>query len=161
MFRFSLQPVLEHRKAIEEKRQGELSQVVQIIRRREDEIATLVAKRKIECESALREPSGPIGSAYRSLLGDWIEWANEDIDRIEKEITVLNFEADRRRTLLAEAAKASMTLEKLQEKEEAEYREEEKKEEQKLFDELALREFAINRQAAKVSGRRKGMHDEG
>lgn len=140
---------------MEEKRQRELSEIVGIVQRLEEEKATLRMKQSRERETAVKGASGVDATAYRRLVGEWIEWANEDIERIERETVLLNFEAERRRAALAEAAKATLTLEKLKENEEADYYEREKKEEQKLFDELALRGFSLARRAAKDSGRRE------
>ena len=108
---------------IEEKKQGELNEIHRLLLGRRDEIETLRSKQTSECETAAEGTSTVDAMAYRQLVGEWIEWANEDIERIEREIVLLNFEAERRREALAEAAKATMTLEKLKEKEETEYRE--------------------------------------
>lgn len=140
---------------MEQKRQRELNEIVQVVQRFEREKETLRMKQSREREKAVKGTGSVNANAYRRLVGEWIEWADEDIERIERETVLLNFEADRRRVVLAEAARATLTLEKLKEKEEADYREREKKEEQKLFDELALRGFSLGRRAAKDSGRQE------
>lgn len=156
-FQFSLEPVLEYRKVIEEKRQRELSQALDALSKLETEKQSLMGgldKNRDELRRALRE-----GQSYanRLLFENWLNWADARLSRLEGELRTRRAEAEKRRRALAEAAKQTMIMDKLKEHERTEWQRSADRAEQRMFDEVALREFAAARreQEEKVAERQE------
>lgn len=145
MFRFSLAPVLDYREALEQKRQREYAHamdMVQIIEDEKRQTLLKISESRGKAGDAIRE-GRPEGEA--SLHQRWIEWAESDLPRIDREIAGRRSEAEARRLRLIESVRERQVIEKLREIENREYIKQADRAEQQMFDEIALREFYTQR----------------
>ena len=141
MFKFSLEPVLEHRKAIEEKRSREHGEVLSRINRFKGDVHEY-EEQVLRSHKAISEGiQRGVNPAYGALFGECIVGARAEMERIEAEIKQLEAEAEKRRLALAESAKARMIIEELRDEEQKKFRAEQARAEQRMFDEVAIREF--------------------
>lgn len=148
MFRFSLAPVLDYREALEQKRQREYAHAMDMLQVIEDEKRQTLVK--------IDESHTKAGDAIREGRTDgeaalhqrWIQWAESDLPRVDREIAGRRAEVEARRQRLIETVRERQVIEKLREIENREYVKQADRAEQQMFDEIALREF--------YSQRRKG-----
>lgn len=155
MFKFSLQPVLEHRNAIEGLRQREYHEVVGQIADLEAQKERFLEQQGEGLRTAAAGAMGPRDMAFRRFFGDWVGWVGAEIDEISHNVLLLSEEAETRRLALAEAAKQKKIMEKLRDKEEEDWKLDEARAEQKLFDEIAIRGFQTKAREEKLTSRQE------
>lgn len=141
MFRFSLQPVLEHRTTIEEQRQREFAEALtrlEAARERRRQIDGEI----LRCHARVREGQrSGLDFALRELFERWIGAQQQLTVEADASIRKLDDEAQRRRARLIEAVKARKVIERLRERELKDWKREEDRAELKVFDEIAVRDF--------------------
>lgn len=145
MFKFKLQPVLEHRRMGEDdaKRRFEAAQRELNEARRELGVVELGILR--ESERIRRAQKGGMDFMLRSLHENWIagqrilaaHWKKTEAERVKV--------VEQRRLELIEATRCVKIMEKLYERQERAWRREEDRREQTVFDEIAVREFNQSR----------------
>lgn len=144
-FRFSLERVLDHRNAQEERAQrafGEAMQALEVLRAEKRAIEEEVADRVAEVRA--RQQAGLV-FALRRIYEDWIAAQREKLPDYDRRIAEAAAETERRRLELVAAVQARMVMEELRERELEAYRVQEAREETKQFDEIAARKV-IERQ---------------
>jgi flagellar export protein FliJ len=143
MFRFSLQPVLEHRQAIEQRRQRELAEALgrlEAARARRRQVEEETHRRLLQVREGQRKG---IGFAQRELIEQWIVALRMDAVKIDASIHALEQEERKRRAALVEALKAQTILDRLREQEWRDWRLQETRAELKAFDAIAVRNYAV------------------
>lgn len=143
-FQFRLETLLKFRRLQEEQAQLRLAEATAVLvaeqerlARREDELADHVADYR-------RRLSEPVTVATLKMLRDYYDKLKGAIAQQQERVDAAD---GRRRECLAaleEAAKARKLVEKLKEKQFAQYQAEALLEEQKLLDELGLQAFSRN-----------------
>jgi flagellar protein FliJ len=149
MFRFSLQPVIEHRMAIEQRRQRELAEAtakLETARSRRALIDEDLGRRFFQIREGQLKG---LSFARRQLIEQWIVALREDATKLEAMIRALEEDERKRRLALIEAVKGRMILDRLREKERGEWMLQERRAELKAFDEIAVRNYAVGHGAEK------------
>jgi flagellar FliJ protein len=154
-FRFSLQPVLEHRKRIEESRQRECGEALSRLELARSEMKRLkeeIRRRHDQIRSDQRTPqSGAAAFARRALIENWICVQRGEIGATEAIIVHREQEWRQSRDRLIGALKDRKVIEKLRDRESRDYRRNEARSEMKTFDEIAVRDFANERRREKAA----------
>lgn len=151
-FRFSLQPVLEQRQRIEDERQRELGDIqrrLESSRRRVQEIEEDIRRRH---ESVRENQRKGVRFALRELEERWIQAQRQAALEEQQVIRGLEEQEVQARARLVEAAKGRMVIEKLRERELAQWKLDEARRELKLFDEIAVRDYVNDRRREKNAG---------
>ena len=151
MFKFSLRDVLDYREAIEKTRQRAYMESMKGVNQMENEKNELHARIERSRRTLHEGIQRGMSHAYRRLYNQCAVWAETGVKQVEARIARAMVEVEKRRQALAEASKARMILEKLSEKEKADYRKAEDRAEQRMFDELAIREFNISKREEKFA----------
>lgn len=150
-FKFSLQPVLEQRLAIEDKRQreyGEAQAKVEAARARQRQ-----AQAEIErWIGEVRRQLGVMPFAQREMIERWIADQHDRLELLGEEIKMLGQQAEQCRLKLVKAAQDRTVMEKLRESEIKAWRQEEDRAERRFFDELAVRDFIDQKNREKDAG---------
>jgi flagellar FliJ protein len=142
---FSLQAVMDHRRNLEETAERELGNIQSFIRLVEGnihQVAADISNRYAQVNEAMLLGKS---TEQRQLTETWILRQKNhlhDLDGIRRQ---KQEELEEKRRALIEAMKQRTIIEKLQEKELEDYRRQESRDEQKMFDEIALREFELER----------------
>lgn len=138
MFRFEFQSILDQRQAIEEKRQTELAEAMNILKGEKEKLARLQKER----EEMMAEYYGFTGKAVPgivpALIGEAIRLKTEEERKQETVCRRWEKEVEARREALIEASRQKKVMEKLKEKKLAEYLEAMKLREIKELDEAAI-----------------------
>lgn len=146
-FRFSLQPVLEQRMTVEELRQRLFAQAqaaVEEVRREMRAIDQDILARKDQVQQG---QLGGMHFAMRRMIEDWIDAQTARRGTLTVKVHELEAKAEQERQQLVKAAQARIALEKLREQELKAWRLEEARAEMKQFDEIAVRNAAMERRA--------------
>lgn len=140
MFRFKLEPVLGHRRLLEDdaKRDFQVAMAALNEARERREAAVRLIDEQSE---RIRSQQGAIDWRMRELHENFIRGQELVIDDLDRVIEKRSEVVEERRAVLIEASKRVKILEKLREKELKEYEKEELRQERILFDEIAVREF--------------------
>jgi flagellar export protein FliJ len=145
MFRFSLQTVLEHREALEEKCQREHGQQLARLRTIQEKGERIVAEIE-SCGQRVRQGQlGGMSFAQRDILENWIGRQQGEVGRLNQAASEQAERVERDRLKLVESAKARTIMEKLRQNEEKDWHREVSRAEQRRFDEIGLRKY-IDRQ---------------
>lgn len=150
-FRFSLQPVLNHRKLLEERAQRDFSlarQRVEELRNMKQGLEEDVANRGAQIRRAML---AGIGFAERSLWENWIRAQRAEALRLAREIDEAQRLADEKRARLVHAMQQRTVLDRLRERELADWRREQDRAERRDFDEIAVRDYAEQMRQAKAA----------
>lgn len=141
MYRFNLEPVLNHKSFIEEQLQKELALFKAIVEDEKNHLINL-KKTKKKLSGELQEKQKHGTSISETIL--YIKFIEQLLNAMEKQQIKL-FEAEKRlekkRDELIEAMKNRKILEKLKEKKENEYWEEVSKDDQDFMNEVAINGF--------------------
>lgn len=141
VFAFSLQPVLDHRQAKEEKAQREYGDALgrlEGIRRRRREVENDIETRG---EQVRRKQRTGLSFAEREIIERWIQTLQEQLKRLDQEERQLAEQAEQCRLRLLKAVQDLKVMEKLREKEWADYRLDEARADLRRFDEIAVRDY--------------------
>lgn len=141
MFKFKLQSILEYRLNVEEKIQGEFSNVKRYLEEQKDVLNALISEREELMDELRTMQRGTMRSDDIATLVAYVEAVREkekvQMDVIEK--AAENMEA--KRMELVEAVKNRKVMENLKEKHAEEYRKNINETEQKNSDEMAVLKF--------------------
>lgn len=140
-FSFTLRPVLEHRKRIEEEKQLVVAERQRDLSAAQNELARLNGRFK---EYAERLRSGHMALSTEELRAHYahLEFLDRAMTMQHAVISQCRFALDRAREELLEAAKDRKIIEKLKERRLGEYRALEQAEEQKALDDSNNRRYA-------------------
>jgi flagellar FliJ protein len=144
-FTFSLEPVLEHRRRLEQNCQrqcGDAMARVEAVRERQQRLQNEIERQHEEIRAGQRSRhTGGSAFALRQMAERWIVAQRGQVDQLQGAIDRLNEELRVARERLIEAVKDRMVIEKLREKELDAHRRREARAEMKTFDEIAVREY--------------------
>ncbi len=140
-FRFSLQPLLEHKERLEELARKDYLEITDRLRKEEERLRVYVDiyKRLSENLDTMKKEGREVSELrfqYRYLNN-----IKEFIETQRKTIVELKRAVEERKTELTNAAIDRKVVEKTKEKKREEYESELKREEQKLIDEVAANGF--------------------
>lgn len=141
-FVFTLTPVLEARKAAEEKAQREYGvalEEVEARRREQREYLEEAERRRAEVRAAQMQGQPVL---MRELYESWIAQRRESAERLTPTIHKLHAKAEQFRLALVKVMQARLVLEKLREREYREWLNAEERSERRRFDEIAIRNYA-------------------
>lgn len=150
-FKFTLQPVLQQRVATEEKRQreyGDAQAKVESARERRRCVVEDISR----WGDVVRRTQGAMDYARRELIERWITAQEERIELLDAEIEMLAAQAEQCRLRLVKAVQDRTMMEKLREREHADWRIEEDRAERRFFDEIAVRDFIDQKNQEKDAG---------
>lgn len=146
MYHFNLEPLLQHRKFIEEAKQKDLALIQRELDYESGILAKLGEKQiQLSQEIKFRQTSGmrpceySMYRTYASRLAKEIENQQKTVDRIEEKVNLARNE-------LLVAVKDRKTIEKLKEKKKQEFIQTKSKKEQNLINEAAVIRFNRNGQ---------------
>ncbi len=141
MFRFNLEPVLKHRKIVEEELQKEMSALK---RRHISEQTKLLAleKSRSQCLRELQEKQARgIRARKISLYSDFIGRVTLQIEEQKKKVVSLEKIVTKKREKLIKAMKDRKMVDQLKKNRLALFEKNERRKEQKLMDEVAVMGF--------------------
>lgn len=142
-FKFSLQPVLQHRQALEEKAQqafGEAKHRLDEAQRHRDSIREGIRERGEQVRHAQR---AGLSFAHRELFENWIERQRQEVLRLEQVIQDHLRQVEQRRAEMIESMRARKVMDQLREQERRQWLQEQAKNEMKFFDDVANRNFMV------------------
>jgi flagellar export protein FliJ len=157
-FRFSLQPVLDQRLAQEEQAQRQYARALawlEGLRRRRQEIENEI--KSCRQQISLGQRRG-MDLARRDLYERWIEHQHDQIRILEKRIEAAAQAAEQERRLLVQATQKRTIMEKLYEREQADWRRDQQRSEIKTFNEFAVRDWAAQKRRRKDRTGEKATH---
>ena len=141
MYKFPLEPVLNHRKFIEENHQKELALSERLL---SDEKARLFAiknaRKKLLGELQQKQEKGITVSEALLYFG-FIDHLSKDLENQEKRTSEVKTKCDQKRADLIDAMKKLKALKKLKDKRSKTYRQELMKIEQDFTNEVAIDKF--------------------
>ena len=140
-FHFSLQPLLNWKKSLEEQSQMRLAGIMTRLKAQEEEIEKLTLKR-LACELKLKEKSEQgIPAGEYLLFKQFGEESRKELISKEDEKRRILREIDQEREELLALTKEKKTLERLKEKQLKEFRSRLEKAEQKRADEITTLKY--------------------
>ena len=141
MYNFNLEPVLKHRKLVEENLQKELAVLkLSLVNEREKLQTYKESRSKFLVELHRKQEEGTTISDVFLYL-PFIEQLSKDIEKQKKNVLELENDVEQKRQDLVEATKKKKTLEKLKDKGLKAYKQEMIKNEQKFLNEVAVNQF--------------------
>jgi len=141
MYKFSLQPLLNHRKHIEENLDKELGRIKRAVNNEKRKLENIV-KEKIKYREELHEKQGDCKRVNVIILCfNYIDKLSKDIDEQKRCIKDVEKKYNIKRSELIEAMKKRKTLDRLKEKEMKEFNYSEMKVEQDIMNEVASNRF--------------------
>lgn len=155
MFKFSLQPVLDHRQAIEERCQREYSLQLTKWQSLEEQREQLVEELDSHAERIRQGQREGMSYARRQLFESWMTKRRVTLAELEETLEQQAQRVERARHYLIDAARQCKIMDKLREREHGEYRLEEARSEGRAFDEIAVRGFNTRRRREKDAQRRE------
>jgi flagellar FliJ protein len=141
MYKSTLEPVLRHRKMVEENLQRELAVLKKSLTAERLKLR-MDRNRKNECIAELRQREKEGTSVSDILLYmPFIKQMSKNIERQEERVTTAEKLVQQKREDLVQAAKKKKTLEKVKEKDLRAYREAMARKEQHFLDEMGISGF--------------------
>jgi flagellar protein FliJ len=141
MYKFNLQPLLNHRKHIEENLDKELGQVKRAVNNEKRRLENIV-KEKIKYREELHKKQGDGKKVNEIILCfNYLDKLSKDIDEQKRCLKDVEKKYNIIRSELIEAMKKRKTLEKLKEKEMKAFNYSEMKVEQDIMNEVAANRF--------------------
>lgn len=141
MYHFTLEPVLRHRKLIEEELQKEMATAKRLLHSEEEKLLDL-EESKSRC---LRELQAKQAKGIRaldiSLYSDFIGQVTIQIEAQGKRVVGVERSLAKKRTTLVKAMKERKTVDQLKKNRLRAYERNERRKEQKWMDEIALAGF--------------------
>ncbi len=148
MYRFSLEPVLKHRKLIEEELQKEMAATKRRLLSVQKKLLEL-EKTKSRCLRELQEKQAQgIRALDISLYSDFIGQVTIQITAQRKKVTGIEENLKKKRKRLIQAMKERKTVDQLKKNRLKIYERNEQRKEQKWVDEIALAGFQKSQQPA-------------
>ena len=141
MYNFNLEPVLKHRKLVEENLQKELAVLKLLLVNEREKLQTYKESRsKFLVELQRKQEEGTTISDVFLYL-PFIEQLSKDIEKQNKTVSDLEKDVEQKRQDLVEATKKKKTLEKLKDKGLKAFKQEMIKKEQEFLNEVAVNRF--------------------
>ena len=141
MYTFRLEPVLRHRRLVEEELQRDLGLLKRELLLQEERLTGLEqARTRFSRELKKKEQTG-ITVADALVYNDFLSQVSTDIESQSKRVLEARKNLDRKRDELVKAMKNRKILEKLREKGHHAHLQEEAKKEQELINEAAINLF--------------------
>ena len=141
MYNFNLEPVLKHRKLVEENLQKELAVLKLLLVNERERLQTYKESRsKFLVELQRKQEQGTTISDVFLYL-PFIEQLSKDIEKQNMTVSDLEKDVEQKRQDLVEATKKKKTLEKLKDKGLKAYKQEMIKNEQEFLNEVAVNQF--------------------
>ena len=141
MYNFNLEPVLKHRKLVEENLQKELAVLKLLLVNEREKLQTYKESRsKFLVELQRKQEEGTTISDVFLYL-PFIEQLSKDIEKQNMTVSDLEKDVEQKRQDLVEATKKKKTLEKLKDKGLKAYKQEMIKNEQEFLNEVAVNQF--------------------
>lgn len=141
MFKSTLEPVLKHRKRIEETLQKELAVLEKSLAAEKQKLLGYRSSiRELSAELKQRQRKGSSISDISLYLG-FIEQLSRNITAQEKNVSEVETQVELKRQDLIEATKRKKTLEKLKEKQMRAHKEALQKKDQAFLDEMGIHQF--------------------
>lgn len=148
MYHFSLEPVLKHRKLIEEELQKEMAALKRRLLSEQEKLLGL-ERIKDRCLRELQEKQAKgIKAADISLYSNFIGLVTIQIETQQEEVLSVERNLSKKRTRLIRAVKERKTVDQLKKNRLMIFQRNERRKEQKLIDEMALAGFQKSRQSA-------------
>lgn len=141
MFKFKLQSVLEYRRNVEERVQGEFSEFKRYLEEQKAILSALVKERKAFMEDLRSMQRGSIRADDIAALVAYVEVIREKETAQMEVIRKAQDDLEKKRLELIDAVKNRKVMESLREKHEEEYRKHLRETEQKHSDEMAVLKF--------------------
>ena len=141
MYKFALEPVLNHRKSLEEVGQRELAAVERLAANENKKLKSCIRRKKALTKELCRKQEKKISVSEIMLYMGFIEKLSGQIDRQRDRVRAIEKEADLKREGLIEAVKKRKSLEKLDEKGWRAHRKSVLKDEQDFMNEVAVNRF--------------------
>ena len=138
MFKFHLQPVLNHRQFIEDTRQKEYVLLKTSLGQEQDQLARLAEKKRDLSEEMHKRQHQGTNSAVLLLYNNFLGQLNKDINQQEIKIAQIEEQTRLKRAELLDAMKDRKALEKFKEKKAAEHMDLLNKQEQAFLDEIGI-----------------------
>lgn len=151
MYKFALQPVLEHRRRIQETRLRAYDEIMGQVTALQGEKDRLVEKIGENIQALSDMLQQPTERARIQPIENWIAWANADEDRLKAEIEEKRGQVEQRRRELASAVRDKRVLEELRARDKKEYIKEMDRIEQRFFDDFAIRKYDARKREEKRS----------
>lgn len=146
MYHFNLEPLLQHRKFIEDAKQKDLALIQrelnyesEVLEKMKEKLIQLSHEIKIRQTSGMHPHEYCMYQTYTSRLAKEIDIQQKAVKKIEEKV-------DLARNELLVAVKDRKTIEKLKEKKKKEFMEEKSKKERNLLNEAAVIRFNRNSQ---------------
>jgi flagellar protein FliJ len=147
MYHFTLEPVLRHRKLIEEELQKEMATKKRLLLSEEEKLSGL-EKCKSGCLCELQEKQAKgIRALDISLYSDFIGQVTLQIEEQKKRVSVVEKSLSKKRKALVKAMKERKTVDQLKKNRLMAYERNERRKEQKWIDEIALAGFQKSQHA--------------
>ena len=150
-FQFSMEPVLEHRRALEDKAQREYGAAVarlEATRGRKRDIETELESRK---QQVRREQQQALPYIMRELIENWIVSLEQHLREVDLEAKRQAVQTEQMRLRLVKAMQNRTVMEKLRDKEMSDFKVTEERSERRRFDEIAIRNYAMERRQEKFA----------
>ena len=151
MYKFALQPVLEHRERIQEARLRAYDEILAQATALQDEKERLVEKIGENIQALSDMLRQPTERARIQPIENWIAWASAEEDRLKAEIEKKRGRVQQRRRELASAVRDKRVLEELRARDRKEYMREMDRDEQRFFDDFAVRQYDARKREEKRS----------
>jgi len=141
MFKFNLQPLLNHRRYLEEVMQKELAQSRKRLTAEQNKLRSLKEKKR-EYSQRLQQRQKVNGTVSELILYlRYIDRLSTEVERQHRQVIVAEKDFKTKRKDLIEIMKKRKVLEKLKENRLKAYRQQMLKHERKFMDEVAAKQF--------------------
>ena len=141
MYKYTLEPVLNHRKIMEENLQKELGACKNMLAEEKRRLGRFVKSRHTLLRELKQKQEQGITGSEVILYLSFIEELTKDMEQQREKVAEIGNRVDRKREELVEVMKKRKTLERLKEKAWHAYQKEILKSEQDMMNELAIRGF--------------------
>lgn len=141
MYKFTLEPLLNHRKSVEDNLQKELGVCKTCLAEENRKLRTYKKeKNRVLGEMQQKQQEG-ITVSENLLYFDFIDRLSRDLDKQKQRLSEVKKKYNRKHNELIEAVKKRRILEKLKEKQLDEYNQRLEKSEQNFINEVAISQF--------------------
>jgi len=141
MYQFILEPLLNHRKSVEDNLQKELGVCKTCLAEENRKLRTCKKEKNKTLEEMQQKQEDGITVSEALLYFDFINRLSRDLDKQKQRLSAIEKVYHRKREEVIEAVKKRKILEKLKEKELAEYNQRLEKSEQDFINEAAISQF--------------------
>jgi flagellar FliJ protein len=138
-FAFKLEPVLRHRKMVEEQHQRELARLAGQLRQLQEELKALDAQAKAVADDVRsHHASGPLNMEFLMSHRRYVAAMQDRALRLVQRMSVLQRQIDEARVALVEASKRRKSIEKLKERQHQRWLDDQSLRQVKELDEIGM-----------------------